>query len=276
MTMHPLEPLTPDEIARAVEILRAKEDRVEESMLIARVVLDEPTKDELSNEPVERRAAITVLPGPGADLLEAVVSLTDEVVSSCVELDDVRPAMLFDESINAIAAVMENEQWQQAMRKRGIEDFSKVQLDPWPAGRFGVAHETNRRITRVLSYLRDEPNDNGYARPIEGVVVFVDLATREVLEVEDHGVVPIPADKGSYFPEDNAPARRPATARHRAARRPQLHPRRPRDHLATVVPPRVDGSVRGPRASHRRLRRRWPRAADLAPRVRERDGRPVR
>ena len=106
------------------------------------------------------------------------MSLTDEVVSSCVELDDVRPAMLFDESINAIAAVMENEQWQQAMRKRGIEDFSKVQLDPWPAGRFGVAHETNRRITRVLSYLRDEPNDNGYARPIEGVVVFVDLATR--------------------------------------------------------------------------------------------------
>jgi primary-amine oxidase len=207
MTMHPLEPLTPDEIARAVEILRAKEDRVEESMLIARVVLDEPTKDELKNEPVERRAAITVLPGPGADLLEAVVSLTDEVVSRCVELDDVRPAMLFDESINAIAAVMENEQWQQAMRKRGIEDFSKVQLDPWPAGRFGVAHETNRRITRVLSYLRDEPNDNGYARPIEGVVVFVDLATREVLEVEDHGVVPIPADKGSYFPEDNAPAR---------------------------------------------------------------------
>ena len=51
MTVHPLEPLTADEIARAVEILRAKEDRVEESMLIARVVLDEPTKDELRSEP---------------------------------------------------------------------------------------------------------------------------------------------------------------------------------------------------------------------------------
>jgi primary-amine oxidase len=204
-TVHPLEPLTADEINRAVEILRTKEDRIEESMLIARVVLDEPSKDELKHEPVERRVAITVVPGPGADLLEAVVSLTNEVVSSCVELNDVRPAMLFDESINAIAAVMENEQWQQAMRKRGIEDFSKVQLDPWPAGRFGVPHEVNRRITRVLSYLRDEPKDNGYARPVEGVVVFVDLATNEVLEVEDHGVVPIPAGKGSYFPQDNAP-----------------------------------------------------------------------
>ncbi|HEX2384271.1 MAG TPA: primary-amine oxidase [Acidimicrobiales bacterium] len=207
MTVHPLEPLTGDEIARAVELLRAKEDGVEDTMLIARVVLDEPTKDELGQTVVERRAAITVVPGPGADLIEAVVSLTDEVVTSCVDVHDVRAALLFEESLNAIVAVMENEQWQQAMRKRGVDDFSKVQLDPWPAGRFGVAHETNRRITRVLSYLRDDPTDNGYARPIEGVLVFVDMATAEVLEVQDHGVVPVPSDKGSYFPADNTPAR---------------------------------------------------------------------
>ena len=82
-----------------------------------------------------------------------------------------------------------------------------MQLDPWPARRFGVVHETDRRITRVLSYLRDYPADNGYTRPVEGVVVFVDLATTEVLEVEDHGVVPVPIDKGSYFPADNGPVR---------------------------------------------------------------------
>ena len=67
MIVHPLEPLAGDQIARAVELLRAKEDRVEESMLIARVVLDEPTKDELASANVERRATVTVVPGPGAD-----------------------------------------------------------------------------------------------------------------------------------------------------------------------------------------------------------------
>ncbi len=91
--------------------------------------------------------------------------------------------------------------------RAGIEDFAKVQLDPWPAGRFGIADETNRRITRVPSYLRDEPTDNGYAWPIEGVLVFVDLATSEVLEVQDHGVVPVPRDKGSYLLADNEPVR---------------------------------------------------------------------
>jgi primary-amine oxidase len=206
MTIHPLEPLTAEEITRAVEILRAHDD-IDVSMLIARVVLDEPSKEELRRPDIERRAAITVVPGPGPVLYEAIVSLANESVTSCETVNDVRPALLFEESVNAIAAVMKNEQWQSAMRARGIDDFSKVQLDPWPAGRFGIAHETDRRITRVLSYLRDESTDNGYARPVEGVLVFVDLATSEVLEVQDHGIVPVPPDKGSYLPADNTPVR---------------------------------------------------------------------
>ena len=45
---------------------------------------------------------------------------------------------------------------------------------------FGIAHEEGRRITRVLSYVRDEPTDNGYAKPIEGLVVIVDRIRRTV------------------------------------------------------------------------------------------------
>ena len=203
-------------------ILREQDDRVDDAMLIARVVLDEPTKSELGSAQGDhggdRRAAITVVPGPGPAVLEAVVSLTAGKVVRCTEISGVRPALLFDESINAIVAVMENDEWQQAMRRRGIDDFAKVQLDPWPAGSFGVAHETDRRITRVLSYLRDDPNDNGYARPIEGVLVFVDLATSNVLEVQDHGVLPVPADKGSYCAGRQRADRAPVCARSTSSR----------------------------------------------------------
>jgi len=204
---HPLEPLTAEEITRAVTILREQELSVDESMLIARVVLDEPTKDELAGNVVERRAAITVVPGPGTALLEAVVSITAGSVVRCERIEDARPALLFEEAFNAIVALMDDPRWQAAMRKRGIEDTSKVQLDPWPAGTFGVAHEEGRRITRVLSYYRESNEDNGYARPVEGVIAYVDLATGEVLEVEDHGVVPLPPERGSYFPADNQPLR---------------------------------------------------------------------
>ncbi|MEY2431631.1 MAG: primary-amine oxidase [Acidimicrobiaceae bacterium] len=196
--MNPLEPLSADEIAKAVAIF-AHEG------LIARVVLDEPTKDELQTGAPERRAAITLVPGPGAGVLEAIVSLTDDTVVSVDHVPDVRPALLFEDSINAIVAVMENDEFQAAMKKRGIDDMAKVQLDPWPAGTFGIPQEEGRRITRVIAFLRDEPTDNGYGRPIEGVVAIVDMGRGEVLEVQDHGVVPIPADKGSYLAKDHQP-----------------------------------------------------------------------
>jgi primary-amine oxidase len=118
---------------------------------------------------------------------------------------DARPALLFEDSINAIVAVMENEEFIAAMKRRGIDDMAKVQLDPWPAGTFGIPHEEGRRITRVIAFLRDEPTDNGYGRPIEGVVAIVDMGRGEVLEVQDHGVTPIPADKGSYLAQDHVP-----------------------------------------------------------------------
>ena len=46
--------------------------------------------------------------------------------------------------------------------------------------------------------MRDHPADNGYAHPIEGVVVTVDVEHDEVVSVEDHGVVPVPAAHGNY------------------------------------------------------------------------------
>jgi primary-amine oxidase len=200
VSAHPLDPLTADEITRAVAIL-AHEG------LVARVVLDEPTKDELRAGTCDRRAAITLVPGPGAGLLEAIVSLTDGTVLSVDHHPDARPALLFEDSINAILAVMGNDEFKAAMARRGISaddvDSGKVQLDPWPAGTFGIPHEEGRRITRVIAFLRDEPTDNGYGRPIEGVVVIVDMGRGEVLEVQDHGVTPIPADKGSYLSIDH-------------------------------------------------------------------------
>ena len=71
-----------------------------------------------------------------------------------------------------------------------------MQIDPWPAGVFGYEAEEGRRIARCISFLRDSPDDNGYARPIEGLIVHVDLGRGEVIEVIDHaqraGVDPVP------------------------------------------------------------------------------------
>ena len=88
-----------------------------------------------------------------------------------------------------------------------MADSAGTWIDPWPTGNFGIPLEEGRRIARCLFYYREEPTDNGYARPIEGVLATVDMARGEVLEVVDYGVVPIPEERGSYYPEDNEPRR---------------------------------------------------------------------
>ena len=42
----------------------------------------------------------------------------------------------FMDFVKVIQIAKADENWQAAMRKRGIENFDLVQIDPWPAGGF--------------------------------------------------------------------------------------------------------------------------------------------
>ncbi|HVN50241.1 MAG TPA: primary-amine oxidase, partial [Acidimicrobiales bacterium] len=135
---------------------------------------------------------------PAPTVVEAVVDLARGAVVGWTELQDTRPALLFEESFKAIVALHEHPEFVAALARRGITDLAHLQIDPWPAGNFGLVHEAGRRITRCIFYYREEPEDNGYGRPIEGLVAFVDMARGEVLEVADYGVVELPPERGNY------------------------------------------------------------------------------
>ena len=124
-----------------------------------------------------------------------------------------RPALLFGESFGAVLACIADPDYVAALARRGITDLDGVQIDPWPAGVFGFAAEEGRRIARCISFLRDAPEDNGYARPIEGLIVHVDLGRGEVIEVIDHAQrdgtepVPVPTAGARYGAGDVGPLR---------------------------------------------------------------------
>ena len=207
---HPLDMLTADEIRRAVEVLRAT-GRVGDDALFAHVVLREPEKDELarwkSGDPIDRAVRALIVPGPGLTLVEAVVSVAQGELREWHEVEGRRPALLLTEALYAIATTKEHPEYQAALARRGISDLEAVQIDPWPAGAFGYECEEGRRIARCISFLRADATDNGYARPIEGVIVHFDLGNNEVIEVIDHGVVPLPPNRASFWAEDQATLR---------------------------------------------------------------------
>jgi primary-amine oxidase len=202
---HPLEMLTGDEIVRAAEVLRAS-GRVPEGALFASVVLHEPDKAVLSEwkpgDPFDREVRVVIVPGPENRVVEAVVSMMTGEIRSWEEIEGVRPALLMGEAINAIFTTKEHPDYVAALARRGITDVDFVQIDPWPAGVFGYAAEDDRRIARCISFYREDATDNGYARPIEGLIVHFDMGRNEVIEVIDHGVVPLPPNRASYYAED--------------------------------------------------------------------------
>src|SRR5262249_25592869 len=153
----------------------------------------------VAGAPVERRVRVVIVPGPEADVVEAIVDVQHRAVVSWREVPGARPGLLFEEALNAIVALNEHPEWQSALARRGITDVNRVQIDPWPAGNFGLAIEEGRRISRCIPYYRENDSDNGYTRPIEGLLGFVDVGRGEVLEVADYGVVALPPERGSYL-----------------------------------------------------------------------------
>ncbi|EEE57286.1 hypothetical protein OsJ_07344 [Oryza sativa Japonica Group] len=83
----------------------------------------------------------------------------------------------------------------EAMKKRGVDDMDLVMVDPWCAGYYSDADAPNRRIAKPLIFCRtesDSPMENGYARPVEGIHIVIDVQNNTVIEFEDRKFVPLP------------------------------------------------------------------------------------
>ncbi|KAF5187565.1 Copper methylamine oxidase [Thalictrum thalictroides] len=81
------------------------------------------------------------------------------------------------------------------MKKRGIEDMDLVMVDPWCVGYYSDSDAPSRRLAKPLIFCRTEsdcPMENGYARPVEGIYLVVDMQNMVVLEFEDRKLVHLP------------------------------------------------------------------------------------
>ena len=92
-------------------------------------------------------------------------------------------------------------------------------IDAESIGGFVPERYAGRRVAWGATWHREDAADNGYARPVEGVVPIIDLDTLEVLEVEDHGVLPMATERGTFAPGEWGERPGAHAAGGRAARR---------------------------------------------------------
>jgi primary-amine oxidase len=193
---HALEPLSATEIAAAAAVVR-RERAPEPSVRFVSVSLAEPAKH---NPLPGRHAALVLYDRARSVTIEALVSLDGDELVSWRERSDVQPGIMLEEFFAAEELTRADPRWQEAVRKRGVTDFSLAMLDPWATG-YVPGTEPGRRLIRPLTFIRSAEDDNGYARPVEGLITLVDLDKMEVVEVTDHGVTPLPPQPGNYAPE---------------------------------------------------------------------------
>ena len=195
---HPLDPLGAEEIEQAVACVRGACELGQGTRFVC-VELREPGKDQLAawragGSPPPREAALVVLTGGRTH--EAIVALATSSLVAWKHISGVHAAITADEYAEAEQAVKADPAFRAALALRDIHDLELVMVDTWSVGCF---EDAGLRAGRALSWLRsDLTGDNGYARPIGGLVVLVDLGSMEVVRIDDHGVLPVPAEHGDY------------------------------------------------------------------------------
>jgi primary-amine oxidase len=199
---HPLDPLTAEEVGAVAEIAR-RECPPEAALRFVSIDLCEPPKAEVlawaEGDVHERRAMVVLHLRDERAVVQALVSVTHGSVVSWRRREDAQAPLTVGELLQCEQAVKADERWREAMRRRGLKDLDLAMVDPWPTGYNGDADDPARgRTLRPLTWMRRFAGDNGYARPVEGLVVRFDLDAMQVIEVEDHGVTPLPERDGNY------------------------------------------------------------------------------
>ncbi len=206
MPIHPLEPLSSSEIQAGVQLLQSQPAFTETTRIIS-IMLKEPAKAMVYAWPEsgtpDREAVAVLFDNALNAAYTATLNLTSATVTKVERAPEgVQPTLSMDEQVECEQAVMASEEFKAALEKHyGITDTSLVMVDIWSAGNYGSEEDRTRRLTRPLCFLRSDPTDNGYARPIEGIRPVVDLNLMKVIRVEEYGKWPLPPNPGNYSVE---------------------------------------------------------------------------
>jgi primary-amine oxidase len=204
---HPLDPLYSAELEEVVRIL-GRERYLGDNVRIASINLIEPAKSLVEKHqprsPFERKALAVLMDRGKRASYEAVVDLVNKSVSSVTPLPSgVQPSVMLDEFSECEQAVRRSPLFQAALKKRGVTDADLVMVEPWSAGMYGteLPEDKGVRRLRALCFLRSEPKDNGYARPMDSMVMVVDLYEMKVIRIEEYPIAPLPPEPANWARE---------------------------------------------------------------------------
>ncbi|GAB3397502.1 primary-amine oxidase [Humibacter soli] len=197
---HALASLRGEEIEASIGVLRRDGLMTPTTQVSYFGLLEQDKRTLLAGSPQPRRFRAMLIDMSTGVQHDVVVSPDEDRVVSAKQLDvavDGQVPVVLEEFSLVEEVVHEDERWLAAMRKRGLTDVSRLRVNPLSAGVASV-DEQGRRIQRCFTFAQKTPDDLGWAHPVDGVTVMVDVVTREVLDVIDYVDLAVPEEDGNF------------------------------------------------------------------------------
>lgn len=205
---HPLDHLSAEEHWTAYRVLRESGEIGDDATFLFATVHEPPKADVLAWQPGAsfRREAFVNLVDEGTGY-EAVVDLE---AGRLVRFEAVTETqyMFGPDDWGISDTILEHPEVRAALESRGITDFTMIRCGGGSTAYLGQEGEQGRRIARATCGNRFG-SVNGLGEPVGGLVIVVDLESREVLEVVDHGQAPRLGSMAEHHPETVGATREP-------------------------------------------------------------------
>ncbi|CAN0856734.1 Amine oxidase [copper-containing] alpha 3, peroxisomal [Linum grandiflorum] len=209
ISTHPLDPLTPAEFSAVATTVRNSYPN-NTSVAFHYIGLKEPHKPAVLtylNHHHHHRHNSTAAPPPRRAFAiirvnhttthEITVDLThSKLVSDQVYSGYGYPIFTAEEQAAAGELPFQYAPFQESIRKRGL-NLTETLCEGFGIGWFGEK-EKGRMIMKVMCYSL-EGSVNLYMRPIEGIIVTVDLDRMKIIGYRDRAIVPVPKADGTDY-----------------------------------------------------------------------------
>ncbi|KAK0929926.1 peroxisomal copper amine oxidase [Friedmanniomyces endolithicus] len=184
---HPSDPLTTEEIAAAVAVVR----REYTDLFFNAVTLWEPRKAEMmkwlaspATVPRPHRVADVVAIGRGSKVYDGLVDLDDGIILRWELTEGVQPLITMEDLNTVESVVRKDPKVIEQCGHIGIPptDMHKVYCDPWTIGydeRFG----SGVRLQQALMYYRPHVDDCQYTYPLDFCPIF-NADTQEIVHID--------------------------------------------------------------------------------------------
>jgi primary-amine oxidase len=198
---HPLDPLTPSEFNLVRTIVKNSYPSPNLNLTFQYIGLDEPDKSTIlswlsnpgSTSPPRRALVTTRLE---KESHEIIVDLSaGSIVSDNVYLGHGYPLLTLDEQGAASALPETYEPFIKSIEKRGL-NLSDIVCSTYTRGWYGEVK--SKRVLKLQCYYK-EGTVNFYLRPVEGILLVVDLDVMKIVEYYDRYIAPVPKAEGTDY-----------------------------------------------------------------------------